>query len=111
WQGSDKVTTAESMSDAVKAALAAKQGRWAFVQVMCAHTPDDECANAKDLGDIAIFASFDPVALDQLACDIAYGSAPDAATRARWEDYHSAFLPETASKNGVGRNTYRLVEI
>ena len=64
------------MSDAVKSALEAKRGRWAFVQVMCAHVPDDNCRGAKDLGDIGIFASSDPVALDQLACDLTYGAAP-----------------------------------
>ena len=111
WTGTDTQTTAESMIDAVKAALAAKRGRWAFVQVMCAHQPDDDCLGAKDLGDIGIFACLDPVALDQLACDIAYGAAPDAETKRRWEAYHSAFLPEVAAKNGVGSNRYRLMEV
>lgn len=108
WTGTDAQTTAESMSDAVKAALAAKRGRWAFIQVMSAHQPDDDCHDAKDLGDIGIFASLDPVALDQLACDIAYGAAPDDQTKQRWENYHSAFLPEIAAKNGVGSCYYRL---
>lgn len=111
WKGTDPQTTGQSMSDAVKVALQAKPGRWAFIQVFSAHQPDDGCDGARDLGNIGIFASLDPVALDQLAVDIAYSAAPDAATSKRWQEYHSAFLPELAAKNGVGSNQYRLVKL
>lgn len=111
YSSTPPLITAQAMSDAVKGALAAKPNKWAFIQVMSSHVPDDNCEGAKDLGDIGIFASLDPVALDQLAVDIAYGSAPDESTKQKWMDYHSAYLPEVASANGVGSNYYRLVPV
>lgn len=103
--------TAQSFADAAKAAMDYKKGRWAFVNVMDAFEPTDNCASTKNLGDIGIIASLDPVAIDQASCDFEFGSAPNAATRKLWETYHSVELLEYAENIGVGKRNYRLVSL
>lgn len=112
YTSSDNRTTAEAMADAAKAALDAKPGRWAFVQVLAAVAPTDRCEEAEEMGDIGIFASLDPVALDQIAIDLAYGSshAGEAAKRA-WAQHHSTDLPALAERIGAGSTRYRLEAI
>ncbi len=107
----DDKTTCESMSDAVKAAMEAKKGRWVFINVIEAMEPADSCSGAKDLGNIGIVAGYDPVAVDQAAIDITFGAAPDAQTRQAWEERHSTMLTAIAEQNGVGHCRYRLREI
>lgn len=105
----DDRTTCEAMSDAVKAAMHAKQGRWAFINVIDAFEPSDDCPEAKNLGDVGILASLDPVAVDQAAIDITFGAAPNATIRQQWEDRHSTMLTEIAQQNQVGSQNYRFV--
>ena len=73
WQEVDPETTAESITDAVKAALAARTGRWAFLCVMPGFAPRDKCPGAVDLGDVGVFASLDPVALDAVCTGPSFG--------------------------------------
>ena len=108
---SDKKTTCESMSDAVKAAMEAKPGRWAFINVIDSFEPTDGCERATNLGNIGILASYDPVAVDQAAIDITFGAAPDSQTRATWEEHHSTMLTAVSEANGVGKTHYRLTVI
>ena len=108
WQESDPETTAESITDAVKGALAARPGRWAFLCAMPAFTPKDNCRGAIDVGNIGVFASLDPVALDAVCTDITLQSAPDKATRDAWIKAHTLTILDKAEKNGVGRRNYRL---
>lgn len=107
----DDKTTCEAMSDAVKAAMQAKAGRWAFINVIDAFEPSDGCQDATNLGKIGILASLDPVAVDQAAIDITFGAAPTEATRAAWEERHSTMLTDIAEKNGVGKTHYRLIDL
>lgn len=109
WEGTDNVTTVESISDAVKAALAARPGRWCFIAVMSSFKPVDRCRGAIDTGDIGILASLDPVALDQACTDITMQSALTDADRKAWAEEHALVILEKAEKNGVGRTRYRLV--
>jgi hypothetical protein len=106
-QEPDKIL-AESITDAVKAALAARPGRWAFLAAMPAFAPRDNCPGAVDAGDIGVFASMDPVAIDSVCTDIALQSAPDAATRGKWIAEHTLSILDMAEKNGVGSRAYRL---
>lgn len=103
--------TAQSFADAAKAAMDYKQGRWAFVNVLDAFEPADDCRDTKNLGDIGIIASIDPVALDQAACDFVFGAAPDENTRNVWEATHSVNLLEYAEKIGVGKRSYQLISL
>ncbi len=108
WEQTDDETTAESITDAVKGALAARPGRWAFLAVMPGFAPHDSCRAAIDSGDIGVFASLDPVALDAVCTDIMLQSAPDEATRKAWIKAHTLGILDKAQKNGVGHRTYRL---
>lgn len=76
------------MADAVKGALEFRPGGWLFIGVMDAFEPDDGDPDARNLGDVGIFASADPVALDQAMLDIAYGAEAIGAgsTRYRLEE-------------------------
>ena len=111
YTSSDPLTTARAMADAAKAAIDAKRDRWLFFQVINSFDPTDGCTGATNLGDIGIFASTDPVALDQVAIDITFGAGPDNDIRRQWQEYHSTFLPELAEKIGVGTRKYHLESI
>ena len=101
----------ESMADAVKAALDAKKDRWAFVNVISAIDPDDDCSNAVPQGDVGIIASVDPVALDQAAVDITFGSAASKEQREKWEYDHHTRVLEYAENIGAGKRNYRLISV
>jgi uncharacterized Fe-S center protein len=75
---------------------------------MPAFAPRDNCPGAVDAGDIGVFASMDPVAIDSVCTDIALQSAPDAATRGKWIVEHTLSILDMAEKNGVGSRAYRL---
>lgn len=111
WEGRDNHTTVEAISDAVKAALAARPNRWAFIAVMNGFKPDDHCRGARDLGRVGVFASTDPVALDAVCTDITMQSAANDAMRREWSQAHALEILEVAEKGGVGSARYRLVEL
>lgn len=101
----------EAFADATKAALDYKKDAWVFINVLNAVEPDDGCEGTKQLGDIGILASLDPVAVDQAAVDITFGAAESASLRREWEDYHHTNLLEYAEAAGAGSRAYRLVLI
>lgn len=103
----DDRTTCEAMADAVKAAMDAKPGRWVFLNVLDTVDPRDSCDGTKNLGNIGILASADPVALDQAAIDITFGAAATPQLRAEWEETHSTMLTQIAEDLGVGKTHYR----
>ena len=111
YTSTPRQVTAEAMADAVKAAMDFRPNRWCFINVLDSIEPDDGCSSTANLGNIGIFASTDPVALDQAAVDLTFGAAPDEDTRRAWEEYHSTQLLPIAEKIGVGRTQYRLVSI
>lgn len=98
------------MADAVKAALDFKPGKWIFFNIIDLLEPQrrDACDGAKNIGDIGILLSTDPIACDQAAVDIVYGFAPDEQTRRQWEQEHFVESLEMAEKIGVGATHYRL---
>jgi len=101
----------ESMADAAKAAVDAKEGRWVFINVLCGLQPDDDCTQAEPLPDIGILASLDPVAVDQAAVDFTFGAAPSEDVRKKWEEKHNVRLLQYAEERGLGKRHYRLEEI
>ena len=107
----DDKTTCESMSDAVKGAMEAKKGRWAFINVIDSFEPSDGCDDARNLGNVGILASLDPVAVDQAAIDITFGAAPNDTVRQAWEERHSTMLIAISEANGIGHTHYRLTQI
>ncbi|MDD7649026.1 DUF362 domain-containing protein [Cloacibacillus porcorum] len=101
----------ESMADAAKAAMDYKKGRWVFINVLNNIKVNDSCSDAKNLPDIGIIASSDPVAVDRAALDFTYGTAPDNNARQRWEDRHNTKVLEYAERLGTGYRKYRLVSL
>ena len=111
YERKDDDITSQSFADAAKAAMDYKRGRWAFINVMDKFEPSDSCKDTKNLGDIGIIASLDPVAVDQASCDFEFGAAPSEEIRNAWEKTHSVDLLEYAEKIGVGSRHYQLVSV
>ena len=108
---SDDQPTTEAMADYVKGVMDAKKGRWVFLTVLDAVDPTDGCEGTKNLGNIGILASTDPVAIDQAAIDITFGAAATPELRREWEEHHSTFLTSNAEAIGVGKTHYRFTPI
>ncbi len=110
YSSAGEKTTSEAMADAVKAALDYKPGRWVFFNIIDALDPQgkDGCKEAKNIGDIGILVSRDPVACDQAAVDMVYGFAPNEEVRRKWEEEHFTDTLSAAEKIGVGSTAYRL---
>lgn len=106
----DKLTT-QAMADYVKGVMDAKKGRWVFLNVLDAVDPTDDCEGVKNLGNIGILASTDPVAIDQAAIDITFGAAPTPELRRAWEEHHATYLTSDAEAVGLGKTHYRFTPI
>ena len=66
-----------------------------------------------EMADIGIFASTDPVALDQACVDAVYNS-PDEGKKSlikRMEERHGIHTVETAEKHGLGSRIYEIVNL
>lgn len=111
FMSNDDQPTTEAMADYVKGVMDAKKDRWVFLTVLDAVDPTDGCEGAKNLGNIGILASADPVAIDQAAIDITFGAAATPELRREWEEHHSTFLTTNAQAVGVGRTHYRFTPI
>ena len=111
FMSNDDQPTTEAMADYVKGVTDAKKDRWVFLPVLDAVDPTDGCEGAKNLGNIGILASADPVAIDQAAIDITFGAAATPELRREWEEHHSTFLTTNAQAVGVGRTHYRFTPI
>ena len=75
----------------------------------------DCCADPEPIymGDIGIFASLDPVAVDRACIDAVYASEDHGKIHLieRIESRNGAYLLEYAEKLGLGSNDYELVTI
>lgn len=105
----------ESMADASKSVMD-YMGRENIIYINVANNLSVDCdcdANPHDpeMADIGIFASLDPVALDQACVDAVYAS-PDpgkAALIERMESRNGIHTVATASKLGLGSRMYDIV--
>lgn len=105
----------ESMADASKSVMD-YMGRENIIYINVANNLSIDCdcdANPHDpeMADIGIFASLDPVALDQACVDAVYTS-PDpgkAALIERMESRNGIHTVATASKLGLGSRMYEVV--
>ncbi len=107
----------ESMADACKAVIGYLGTRnMLYISVANRLSVDCDCDGnpaEPEMGDLGIFASADPVALDQ-ACYDAVKHAPDpgkAALVERMDSRHGIHTVEAACAHGLGERTYELVEI
>ncbi|MCR5491120.1 MAG: DUF362 domain-containing protein [Bacilli bacterium] len=107
----------ESMADACQAILNYVGRRnLAYVSVANRLSVDCDCDShpaEPEMADIGIFASLDPVALDQACVDAVYASK-DPGKKAlieRMESRHGIHTVEAAEKLGVGVREYQLLEL
>lgn len=107
----------ESMADACKAVLAYVGAKnMLYISVANRLSVDCDCdgnPHEPEMGDLGIFASTDPVALDQ-ACYDAVINAHDCGKKAlieRMNSRHGIHTVETAEKHGLGSREYEIVEI
>ena len=107
----------ESMADADKSVMDF-MGRenLAYINVANRLSVDCDCdsnPHEPEMADIGIFASLDPVAVDQACVDAVYAS-PDpgkAALIERMESRHGIHTIEAAAALGLGLRTYEIVTI
>lgn len=107
----------ESMADADKAVME-YMGRENIVYINIANKLSVDCdcaANPEEpkMGDIGIFASADPVAVDQASVDAVYNSEDigKAALIERMESRNGIHTVEAAAKHGLGSRVYELISI
>lgn len=73
----------------------------------------DSNPHEPEMGDIGIFASFDPVAIDQ-ACYDAVVNSPDpkkASLIERMDSRNAILIVETAARHQIGSRDYEIIEI
>ena len=107
----------ESMADACQAVIAYKgAGNMVYINVANRLSVDCDCDShpaEPEMADLGIFASTDPVALDQ-ACYDAVVQADDpgkAALIERMNSRHGIHTVEAAAQHGLGSRAYTLVPL
>jgi len=107
----------ESMADADKSVMDF-MGRDNIVYINVANNLSVDCdcnsnPEAPEMADIGIFASLDPVAVDQACVDAVYASKDDgkAALIERMESRNGIHTVDTAAKLGLGNKEYEIVNI
>ena len=85
-----------------------------YINVMNNISVDCDCvANPAepDMHDIGIFASFDPVAMDQACVDYVYAAPDGGSVIGRIESRNGTHILEHAAEIGFGSREYRLVSL
>lgn len=107
----------ESMAEACKAVLTYfKPENMAFINVANRISIDCDCdsnPHEPEMADIGIFASLDPVAVDQCCYDAIMNSHDKGKTSLvnRMNEKHAIHTVEWAEKLGVGTRKYQLINI
>ncbi|MDE6556816.1 MAG: DUF362 domain-containing protein [Duncaniella sp.] len=106
----------ESMAEASKVIADHCGDKILYINVANKLSVDCDCdgnPHAPEMGDLGIFASLDPVALDQACVDAVYNSEDPgkAALIERMESRHGIHTLEAADSLGVGTRKYRIVTL
>ena len=107
----------ESMADAVEGVLRfVGYKNMAYINVANRLSVDCDCdsnPHEPEMSDIGIFASLDPVALDQACYDAVKNSSDSgkAALIERMDSRHGIHTVEAAEKLGIGQREYEIVSI
>ncbi len=106
----------EAMAEAAGTVVAHFGDNLAYVSLAVNLSADcDCCAVAEDpcMQDIGIFASLDPVAIDQACIDAVYGSADPGRDHLveRIESKHGTLIIDHAAELGYGSKEYELIEV
>jgi uncharacterized Fe-S center protein len=112
--GAEQDAFLEAMAEAAKSVVDAAGDNILYISVMNHLSIDCDCSSnpaAPTMGDIAILASLDPVALDQACVDLVY-AAPDGQDLVeRIESRHGIHTVEHAAAIGLGSREYELVNL
>ena len=107
----------ESMAEADKAVVDYfGKDNMAYINVMNNISIDCDCdsnPHAPEMQDVGIFASLDPVAIDQACYDTIMNSEDEgkASLVKRMEEKHAIHTVEEASKLNIGTREYEIVDI
>ncbi len=104
----------ESMAEASKSIVEYVNGNIIYINVMNNLSVDCDCDShpAKpEMADIGIFASLDPVALDQACVDQVYAAPDGKALIERMESRHGIRTVEYAEEIGMGTRNYELISL
>ena len=106
----------EAMAEAAETVVNHFGSNMAFVNMAVNLSVDcDCCAVAEDpcMGDIGIFASLDPVAVDQACIDAVYNSTDPGRDHLveRIESKHGTKILDDAARLGYGTKEYELMEV
>ncbi len=107
----------ESMADACKSVIEYMgKENFAYISVANNLSVDCDCDShpaPPQMADIGIFASLDPVALDQACVDAVYSSEDKgkAALIERMESRNAFLILEASEKHGLGSRKYELTDI
>lgn len=107
----------ESMAEACKAVVTFfKPENMAYINVANNLSIDCDCdsnPHAPEMADIGIFASLDPVALDQCCYDQIINSKDKGKTSLvnRMKEKNAILIVETANKLGLGSHEYEIVDV
>lgn len=108
----------ESMADAAHGVVSYfGPGNTAYINVANNLSVDCDCNGnpaAPEMGDLGIFASLDPVAIDQAAVDMVFSAdstSGNAALIERITTRHGGNILPAAEQLGTGRRAYRLVRL
>ena len=106
----------EAMAEAAETVVNHFGSNMAFVNMAVNLSVDcDCCAVAEDpcMGDIGIFASLDPVAVDQACIDAVYNSSDPGRNHLveRIESKHGTKIIDDAARLGYGTKEYELIEV
>lgn len=106
----------DSMADAALSVINFYRGRMAYVNVMKNISIDCDCngkASKPELPDMGIFASLDPVAIDQ-ACYDKIANSNEKGKEAwlkRASDKHGLRTIETAAEHRLGKREYEIINL
>lgn len=106
----------ESMADACKAVFDHMGDRILYISVANKLSVDCDCVanpHAPEMGDLGIYASLDPVALDRACVDAVFDSSDPgkSALIERINSRHGTHILDAAEKLGLGTQKYKLVEL
>ena len=104
----------ESMAEAGTSVVEALNGQIVYINVMNRLSVDCDCdghPSEPDMHDIAILASYDPVALDQACVDLVYAVQDGSSLIQRMESRNGIHTLEHAETVGLGSRSYQLVSM
>ncbi len=104
----------EKMAEYALGAVSNHQGKAAYLNYFCHLTKHCDCWDQHNpvlYPDVGIFASLDPVAIDQAAYDMAKRVFSKDVFREFWPELEPLIQLEHAEKIGLGKRDYRLREL